>query len=435
MERLKIVLFALFGIILFGACNSNELEEEAVDANTGTFTVRTRTTGTEPKVSYPLVLYVFNASRCCATQSVQSESENVVMSLPAGEYNIYAIGGVDNLSLPEMANAQSTSLLNLKSAGQEAYGDLMAAYSSVSVVAGKSQEVDLKMDRKVMQLDKVEMKNIPRGTEQVSIVISSLHSGIKIDGSYSDNKDYSYKLELVKQKDNTTWLATPSAFLLPSDETSVSVKMKIGETEKTFAYTGSDKFVANSHFTITATYQSKKMEMKFTGAVWGEGKQIDFSLVDDNPNPGTSTGSQIFKVGDFYKGCYVFEVDENERIAKVLSSIEKVPAPSDSKKTIELSTDAEITEILNSELASWTIEGLAVQWRVMNKDEAQILHDNYTTINTALTNQNATTLSTVTYYVNDNQEYKKCELKAKTFKVVANPKNETILRPIAEISF
>ena len=434
MERLKIVLFALFGIILFGACNSNELEEEAVDANTGTFTVRTRTTGTEAKVSYPLVLYVFNASKCCAAQSVQSESENVVMSLPAGEYNIYAIGGVDNLSLPEMDNAQSTSLLKLKSAGQ-AYGDLMAAYSSVSVVAGNSQEVDLKMDRKVMQLDKVEMKNIPRGTEQVSIVISSLHSGIKIDGSYSDNKDYSYELKLVKQEDNTTWSATPSAFLLPSDETAVSVKMKIGETEKTFAYTGGEKFVVNSHFTITATYQSQKLEMKFTGAIWGDDKLIDFSLADDNPNPGTSTGTQSFKVGDFYKGCYVFEVDENERIAKVLSSIEKVPTPSDSKKTIYTSTNAEITEILNGELASWTVEGVTAAWRVINVDEAKILHDNYTTINAALTNQNATTLSTVTYYVNDNQEYKKCELKAKTFKVVANPKNETILRPIAEISF
>ena len=434
MKRLKIVLSALFCMILFSACNSNDLEEETVDSNTGTFTVRTRTPGTEAKVSYPLVLYVFNALKCCAAQSVQSENENVVMSLPAGEYNVYAIGGVDNLSLPEMANAQSTSLLNLKSA-EQAYGDLMAAHSSVSVVAGKSQDVNLQMERKVMQLDKVEMKNIPQGTEQVSIVISSLHSGIKIDGSYSDNKDYSYELQLVKQEDNTTWSATPSAFLLPSDETTVSVKMKIGETEKTFAYTGSDKFVANSHFTITATYQAQKLEMKFTGAVWGEDKQIDFSLVDDNPNPGTSTGAQIFKVGDFYKGCYVFEVDENERIAKVLSSIEKVPAPSDPKKTIALSTNAEITEIINGYLSLWTVEGIAVQWRVMNVDEAQILYDNYTAINTALSNQCATALSTETYYVNDNQEYKKCELKAKTFKPVANPKNETILRPIAEIPF
>ena len=175
--------------------------------------------------------------------------------------------------------------------------------------------------------------------------------------------------------------------------------------------------------------------MKFTGAIWGDDKLIDFSLADDNPNPGTSTGTQSFKVGDFYKGCYVFEVDENERIAKVLSSIEKVPTPSDSKKTIYTSTNAEITEILNGELASWTVEGVTAAWRVINVDEAKILHDNYTTINAALTNQNATTLSTVTYYVNDNQEYKKCELKAKTFKVVANPKNETILRPIAEISF
>lgn len=434
MKRLIIVLSALFSVILFGACNSNELEEEIVDANTGTFTVRTRSTGTEAKVSYPLVLYVFNASKCCAAQSVQSESENVVMSLPAGEYTIYAIGGVDNLSLPEMANAQSASLLNLKSA-EQAYGDLMAAQRNVSVVAGKSQDVNLQMERKVMQLDKVEMKNIPCGTEQVSIVISSLHSGIKIDGSYSDSKDYSYELQLVMQEDNTTWSATPSAFLLPSDETAVSVKMKVGETEKTFAYTGSDKFVANSHFTITATYQSQKLDMKFTGAIWGEDKQIDFSLVDDNPNPGTSTGTQSFTVGDFYKGCYVFEVDENKRIAKVLSSIEKVPEPTEPKKTIELSTNAEITELLNSVLASWTIEGLAVQWRVMNADEARILYDNYTTINAALTNQNATTLSTVTYYVNDNQEYKKCKLKAKGFDVVGNPWNSTILRPIAEISF
>lgn len=432
MKRLIIVLSALFSIILFGACNSNELEDEVVDANTGTFTVRTRSTGTEAKVSYPLVLYVFNASKCCVAQSVQSESENVVMSLPAGEYTIYAIGGVDNLSLPEIDNAQSTSLLELKSAGQ-AYGDLMAAHNSVSVVAGKSQDVNLQMERKVMQLDKVEMKNMPHATEQVSIVISSLHSGIKIDGSYSDNKDYSYELQLVKQEDGTTWSVTPSAFLLPSDETTVSVKMKIGETEKTFAYTGSDKFVANSHFTITATYQFQKLEMRFTGAVWGNDKQIDFNLVDDNPE--TSTSTQSFKVGDFYKGCYVFEVDENERIAKVLSSIEKVPAPSAPKKTIESSTDAEITEILNGELALWTVEGVTVAWRVMNVAEAEILHDNYTTINTALANQNATTLSTNTYYVNDNQEYKKCELKAKTFKPVANPKNETILRPIAEIPF
>ncbi len=434
MKRLIIVLSALFSVILFGACNSNELEDEVVDANTGTFTVRTRSAGTEAKVSYPLVLYVFNASKCCAAQSVQSESENVIMSLPAGEYTIYAIGGVDNLSLPEMANAQSTSLLNLKSA-EQAYGDLMAAQSKVSVVAGKSQDVNLQMERKVMQLDKVEMKNIPRGTEQVSIVISSLHSGIKIDGSYGENKDYSYELQLVMQEDNTTWSAMPSAFLLPSDETAVSVKMKVGETEKTFAYTGSDKFVANSHFTITATYQSQKLDMKFTGAVWGEDKQIDFSLVDDNPNPGTSTGTQSFKVGDFYKGCYVFEVDENKKIAKVLSSVEMVPKPSDPKKTIALSTNAEITEIINGCLSSWAVEGIAVQWRVMNVDEAQILYDNYTAINTALNNQSATALSTETYYVNDNQEYKKCELKAKTFKPVSNPKNETILRPIAEIPF
>ena len=427
------LLFMLLNVALFNACNSNVVDEDDTEIKSGSLSVCTRTPNTNGKVSCPLAIYVFsNSSKCYAKELVQSETENVVIPLPAGKYTVYAIGGVssENYNLPSKEEATAETLLK-KTGETQTHGDLMVANSKdISIVAGASQTLNLEMERKVMQLDKVEMKNIPNEAEKVTVTISALYSGIQIDGNYSKDKNAFYVLDLAKQAEVTTWMATPNAFLLPSDETNIKVEIKIGETTKTFSYSGEDKFVANSHFSITATYQAQKLEMKFTGATWNEDKQIDFNLIDED-NSGSTTGTQSFKVGEFYNDCYIFEVDETNRIAKVISATEKVPS---SSKSIELSTNAEITEVINAELNSWTT-GNITNWRVMNEDEAKIIHDNYSAINTALNNQGKTQLSTGTYYVNDNQEYKKCDLKASTFKVVSYPKNTTILRPIAEIKF
>ncbi len=431
-KSLATLLFMMLNIALFSACNSNVDDEDDVKANSGSLSVSTRTPNANEKVSYPLVIYVFNGSKCCAKELVQSENENFAIALPAGNYSVYTIGGVssEDYALPTKEDATTESLLK-KSDDTQPHGDLMVACNkNIGIVAGKSQALDLKMERKVMQLDKIEMKNIPNEAEKVTVTISALYNGIHIDGSYSEEKTSTYNIELTKQEDGTTWKTTPNACLLPSDETSIQVELKIGETTKSFSYSGKDKFVANSHFSITATYQAQKLEMKFTGAVWGEDKEIDFNLVD-NDNTGGTTGTQSFKVGEFYNGCYIFEVDETNRIAKVISAIEKVPS---SSKDIEQLTNAEITEILNAELSSWTT-GNITNWRVMNVDEAKIIHDNYSAINTALSNQSMTSFSKDTYYVNDNQEYRKCNLSATTFKVVSFPQKTTILRPIAEINF
>ena len=449
MKKLFFILaLQLILMALFNACSSDATDNEITVGKEGQLSVVTRSSGDGTEVSYPLIVYIFKDGTCCAVKTIEKAEDNAGISLASGDYSVYAIGGVGNYVLPDEETATTSSVLEFDPDKSQTHGDLMVAQGDVTITAGQNSTLDFTMERKVMQVDNIKMENIPTDATQVSITISSLYKSIKIDGSYSDETT-SYTLNLIKQEDGTTWSATPNVLLLPSDDSKITVNITIGSTSKTYTYSGTEKLVANSHFNITAVYQEQKLNMAFTGVAWDGTKEMNFYLtdnvdsnIDNNDDDDTETTTTTFKVGELYKNCYIFEVNEDKKIAKVLSPNECVPG---SDVNIEyLTTNELIITNVDAKISSCAVEGIT-GWRVMTSSEAQILHDNFSTINSALGEAGITQLSTAseykcTYYVDDISddgihEYKKCDLHASTFKVVANPKNETILRPVAEISF
>ena len=127
--------------------------------------------------------------------------------LPEGTYSVYGLGGADatRYVLPSQEEASATSVISLQS-GQQ-LGDLMAGQSTVSLSANGTHNLTIGLNRKVMLIKSLVIKDIPAGTGAVSVKIAPLRESICLDGSYQGEKGGA-TISLTKQDDGSTWKMT-----------------------------------------------------------------------------------------------------------------------------------------------------------------------------------------------------------------------------------
>lgn len=324
MKKIKnLFCAAMCGLLTLGSCAQEVINDPEPEPNS-MLKVMTRS-GEEAVVAYPVRLYVFgDDGKCKNMQILEDASNQLSVKLPEGTYSVYGLGGADatRYVLPSQEEASATSVISLQS-GQQ-LGDLMAGQSTVSLSANGTNNLTIGLNRKVMLIKSLVIKDIPAGTGAVSVKIAPLRESICLDGSYQGEKGGA-TISLAKQDDGTTWkMTSENNYLLPSVN-KPTITITIDNTS--FSYNCATEMTANHKINIEGTYKPATVttptEVTLTGtitsATWEEEKAIDFNF-GEGTNEQETPAASVPKVGDLYQGCYVLAVDRNK--VTLLSSME-----------------------------------------------------------------------------------------------------------------
>jgi hypothetical protein len=277
--------------------------------------VRTRGTGGEAAVAYPLQVYVFSGEECKAAQTIGNEGQALNIPLVEGTYTVYAVGGASatDYALPTSSDATTTTAIPLF--GGHTLTDLMAASATVTLVDGGTNTVTLGLQRKTMLVQDIIIRQVPTAATAVSVTIASLWQALTASGTFSGTSG-SQTISLTRDGDTRIWYANADTHLLPpsAQPASISVNITIGGVTTTYTYSTSDQLEAGYKINIDGTYTEAvgvSLTGTITGATWLGERTISFTF-DENgsstsPSPDPSpTGEGSFpQVGDTYEGCYV----------------------------------------------------------------------------------------------------------------------------------
>ena len=355
------------------------------DANgkTAALQVMTRSGDSEATIGYPVHVYVFQGDVCKAVQTIASAEDNLNIALVEGTYFISAIGGAaaEDYNLPEMADASPSTALTLKEG--KSLTDLMAASAEVTLVDGGTNVVTLALQRKVMLLQALTIRQVPTAATAVTVTIAPLSENLTISGGYSGD-DGSTTVSLTKQSDGRTWTMdaasaqTAGIFLLPpsGSEASIGIEITIGDATKSFSYV-TNQLAANHKISIDGTYTEAvgvSLTGTITGVAWLSDCNISFEFDDNSDN---SNNLDNFPVaGDTYQGCYVLAatVASNGNSAEL-----KLLSPNEKKSTGN--TGMTLSSLEDFAAAQGT-EGIT-GWRPMTRSEAQLLQVAHTALGIA----------------------------------------------------
>lgn len=373
----KIIKFysaAMCGLLTLGSCAQEVINDPEPEPNS-MLKVMTRS-GEETVVAYPVRLYVFGDDGKCKTMQILEDASNQLsVKLPEGTYSVYGLGGTDatRYVLPSQEEASATSVISLQS-GQQ-LGDLMAGQSTVSLSANGTNNLTIGLNRKVMLIKSLVIKDIPAGTGAVSVKIAPLRESICLDGSYQGEKGGA-TISLAKQDDGTTWkMTSENNYLLPSVN-KPTITITIDNTS--FSYNCATEMTANHKINIEGTYKPATVTTPtevtltgtITGATWEEEKAIDFNFgegTNEQETPSASTPA----VGTLYQGCYVLAVNGNK--VTLLSSTE-------STVTIAGNGAEAVKAAIEAALEAYNTPDRIGDWRLPDSAEAQWMVSQYITI-------------------------------------------------------
>ena len=437
---------AVCGVATLSGC-AKEVINESMPEQNSQLTVITRASDADDgtNITTPIRLYVFDEEETCVEMQTLAEDVNTLsISLPEGEYGIYAIGGADDdrLTLPSKENAKKNSEIQLKSGKQ--HDDLMMGHASVALAANKENQLTLGMERKVLLLKSVIIKNVPSTAEAVSISLSPMYESVLLNGNYNGESGR-YTIGLTEQEEGVWKLTNPEEYLLPSvGKPTISISID----QKSYSYTCDEEFIANyklsieGEYTETGSSANVQLSGTITGVQWAGDKSIKFKFDengsqkveeedgeeeeedgDEEEDPVVS--GNIPAVGDIYNRCYVLAVEGNS--VTLLSSKEVQVF-----KEITLpSTNEGIVSGINTELQKYEkTEGIE-EWRLPNSNEAKKIVAEQTGINAT------TTLfkNSPGYFYDNNGTIKGFNGTKGIFDGTINAGKNTYLRPVTTITF
>lgn len=384
-------------VINLASCDTqSEITEDSQTASK--LRVTTRDGDSEGTVAQGKI-YVFNSSGTCINSAnTNSTNPTAAIGLSSGRYSICAVGSNDlsNYSLPTAASASMSAVISV--AEGKNLGDLMMKKQDIIVGEGETLPITLSLDRKVLCLDAVEIKEVPDDVTKIEVEISPIYSAIQLDGTFSaDIATETYKIALTEQSDGTTWKSSPQKMLFPSKgKPTVRMSFTKGTQTRGYCYTAPETLQANHHYTISGTYQSTEqstVNAVLTARDWEENRDFTFNF-DRFSNTCDTPEAQ-----KFYNGYYVVKVDDATGNAVLLSKKEvSFTIPSSSDNSAWLSA-------INTALASITEKpaGATGSWRLPTPEEAELfIQDSQIVTQHAVTNSGVTTVMTASFYCLNN---------------------------------
>ena len=331
MKKIFVILAAVGGLVGLGGCseqvnNDVILEEIAwgIPENQGVLRVSTRSDASPQEG----MVYVFDSEgNCVKVLSTDEGGQLAATQLAVGAYSVYAIGG-DDLSaytLPDLDDAATTSVISV--AEGKAQGDLFMKAGSITLTAGNASNLALELERQVIQLKEVTIKQVPTDVTKVEVSISPLHQGVRLDGMPCEGQT-SLTLALSKLADNTTWgNGEHQPYCFPSDgEPIITVSFTRTSGVKRYSYQASEAFEANHQLVIEGTYSEQQdalLSGSLTAKAWGAERSMQFEFDEANLVGGDSSENpeelEVPVAGSTYRGYYVVSVNASSKRAVILS--------------------------------------------------------------------------------------------------------------------
>ena len=370
MKDLKLIL-TLCAAVLFASCekavfDENTEEETVIEAPaTARLNIVMRAATSDENAVKDGRIYIFNEKgKCVQLLSTNEENNAATVTMAAGTYDLYAVGGEDlsRFILPSQETASPKSII--KRMADKTMDDLLMKHTTVSIADGEEMTQNMALSHKVICIDELEIQQVPSGVTKVEVMLTPLYSGVYLDGEYPEAPTESYRIMLNRQEDEKTWKASPNQMLFPS-KGMPNIKIAFTTEEGTFSYsyTATEEFPANHHYAIIGTYKAAQ-GITLTGVLtsedWGEKRTITFDF-DDNHK-----GFANPVAGKYCSGYYVVSVDAAKRTAVLLSpdSIKYTAPAKDEGASIWL-------EALNTALAATPKpSGVKNSWRLPTLEEA-----------------------------------------------------------------
>lgn len=407
-----LVLFLMCAMCM--SCSKDVMIEEDEATANSTLTVRTRAgdtdNGSSATVSYPVNIYVFNSKDACvAVQTLASESDEMSVKIPEGNYNVYAIAGADaeNYTLPTKDNATKESVIALNTG--KSHCDLMTAQGSVSLVDGEENKLTLSLTREVMLLETVSISNVPTNVTAVVVSISPIYENILLNGDLTGESG-TQAVTLSKDGDTRTWKNNSGIYMLESiGLATVKVSFTSAKGTVSYSYTADESLQANYKISISGTYESDGVDLSgvLTGSEWAGSKTVNFtfgnsgsSSVDDGKSDQGTTDpvkTSAPEPGTMYNGCYVLksETSGNSTVVTLVSAQQL------NSLTFSADDDTSIKESINTGLSNLATDGID-GWRLPTVEEIKYVKENLTAIDAYM---KAIGTSIVTYFYFTGKAY------------------------------
>ena len=407
-KQLVQLCVAISTLLLLNACEKELTAEESSGDIVGqqALSILTRGTGSDAKISYPVYIYVMNNDNTCNKKETLTEGNTLSLSLPAANYQVYAVAGATEWAydLPTVSTARADYAIALKD--NAVHADLMTASSATVVSKDGSNTLTLNLQRKVMQIKNLTIREVPSATEAVTVSISPLYKNLLLDGSYSEETE-ALTISLTKQSDGTTWQNASPLYALPaSGSAKLTIKMTTASGTKSYSYTSPQALAANHEINITATYtENEALEIAGTvnGAEWDSPVDVTFSFDDSNSDDGSGSGDGVApgtapSAETWYKKCYVLTTADDGDYTVVTLMHKDVQSIACAGMT-----DEQIDAAVSAALPGFDMDDFT-GWRLPTKAEASALV--FAKFNSGVESAGGTTMGSSDIYLGkDNGEY------------------------------
>ena len=384
---------AVMGFVCLVSCSVQESDFPSADPSSNhQLRIVTHTREGETPVTPLANIYLFKGKALVRT--LQTDADNsyssAAVKLPEGAYTLCALNASDLSHFQIPNNPTPTSVIT--KATDQTMGDLLMATASVNLPDGTNKEIDMTLERKVLELSSLSVSLVPADVTGVSVAITPFYSGIQFNGTYVEADPVTCTFDLVASTATTgLWELTPRQLVFPSiGKPTITVTFTRDENDATiYTYTAESALTANNKYNIAGTY-TEPIGVTLSGSVasqsWAEPTPVNFDFDEQNnsannsgnnnqkdpnnpssdpsTNPTTDT-SDVPVAGQTYKGCHVVSANATNRTAVLLS-------PTGKDGFVGIVTSAVSTEIEEA-LSAWpAISGISGTWRVPTLEEVQL---------------------------------------------------------------
>lgn len=460
-NKYKNIALATIVALAVTSCSKEVImEETSKQEPNSTLNIRTRI-GDEalqengPKVSYPVNIYIFDTEgQCSEYLQITDESTDISVELLEGTYNVYAIAGADATTYGLPTKEEATTESQIKLIGEK-HGDLMTAENMVSLVDGGENTLTLTLQRKVMLIQDVAIKNVPTYVKAVTVTIAPLYESLLINGSYAEEAG-SQEITLAEDGDTKVWKNAEGMYLLPPTGASATITINMTDNEdkiKSYSYTCSDELKANYKIKINGTYSERigvQLSGTISGAEWAGEEEITFDFDengsepispdditpdDEEDNPVISETAP--EVGSFYQDKYYVLKSESANGKTNVTLMTTEEMNSVIKEVVDVSNEQDdVRSAVDAAIAELTADSGIEGWRLPTIEEMDYISKNIDDCRAHFNSANKDFFDFSNFYFMTKQDI----ISSYSFSNPGNPEHTilapyTLLRPVTVVTF
>lgn len=391
------VAIAMLALAVFSSCERIDFSEEEIGQFEQVDNKVRVTTRANAEIAYPLTLYAFSNSsgQLVASVSVDDETDEIALSLPAGQYHMVAVAGSEECAVPVSptladylvlpANGRLGTPLQVGSADVPVNGDATVSITMYNQVAA----VELSLE------------GLPENVTSVNVTLSMLRNRLSFGGALSG--DVATTVPLQREEAGGVWTAPPFyTFPGSGDKLTLSITTVSSLGTQTYGYTHAGTLKSNTPYELVGSYTDGfTVNSVISLAGWNKTQEIIFSLNNEEGVTGSggdssADGGEVAafpEAGSFWNGHFVAlsEVEDNGLTARLLllSLSEWTGVPS--------ATNEEEPE-LAVELAAEYVEEDLAEWCIPTREEVKAMRasiggENLSATNVTLAEYGAVLLS------------------------------------------